>query len=54
MEENNGNKRVLNPESTELMTELEKLIHYNDRQNRIGYVSMILFIIFMESVNLFL
>jgi hypothetical protein len=47
MEENNGNKRVLNLKSTEFMTELEKLIHYNDRQNRIGYVSMILFIIFM-------
>ena len=47
MEENNGNKRVLNPESTEFKTELEKLICYNDHQNRIGYVSMILFIIFM-------
>lgn len=47
MEEINGNKRVLNPESTEFKTELEKLIRYNDHRNRIGYVSIILFIIFM-------
>ena len=39
----NGNKRVLNPESTEFKTELEKLIRYNDHRNRIGYVSIIFY-----------